>query len=233
MYASPPKMTNNHPLNTMRMFSDRTPVSQQMTGVANASQYNPTEGTARGREPRAGLPSVERGRGVGARFMILKGNKMSTNLDALAASIAEVGATVAVAESLTGGLLASALAAAPGASEWFKGGVVAYAPDVKFDLLGVSEGPVISETCAREMAAGVHRLLRAHVGVAVTGVGGPGFEEGHPSGTVFAAVHTTKRVVVREWRFDGDPEQVLDQTIRATLELLALEVTALDARVRG
>jgi len=154
---------------------------------------------------------------------------MKITLQALAASVAEAQVTIAVAESLTGGQLCSALAAAPDAGVWFRGGVVAYAPDVKFDVLGVRPGPVVAESCAREMASGVCRLLKSSVGVGITGVGGPGSDEGHPAGTVFAAVHTTQHVVVREWRFEGNPEEVLEQTLRATLGLLSVEVSALGA----
>jgi nicotinamide-nucleotide amidase len=138
----------------------------------------------------------------------------------LAKSISEANLHIAVAESLTGGQLSSALAAAPDASEWFRGGVVAYAPEVKFDVLDVLPGPVVSERCAREMALGVCTLLRAEVGVAVTGVGGPGPEEGVPAGTVFAAVHTENRVVTREWHFEGSPDDVVNATIESTLELV-------------
>jgi len=81
------------------------------------------------------------------------------------------GLTVAVAESLTSGRLASALGEAPDASEWFRGAVVAYASAVKFDVLGVTPGPVVTASCAREMATGARNLLAADVSVAGTGVG--------------------------------------------------------------
>jgi nicotinamide-nucleotide amidase len=152
---------------------------------------------------------------------------MKKTAQALSASVADAGVTLAVAESLTGGQLSSAIAAAENASEWFRGGVVAYASEVKFTVLGVTPGPVVTEQCAREMASGVCRLMDSDVGVGITGVGGPGSEEGHPEGTVFAAVHTSARVVAREWRFDGDPEEVLEQAVRATLGLVSVEVSSL------
>lgn len=152
---------------------------------------------------------------------------MKITLQALAASVADAGVSLAVAESLTGGQLSSTIASADDASEWFRGGVVAYASEVKFTVLGVTPGPVVTEQCAREMASGVCRLLDADVGIGITGVGGPDPAEGHPAGTVFAAVHTTARVVAREWHFDGDPEEVLEQAIRATLGLVSVEVSAL------
>jgi len=152
---------------------------------------------------------------------------MKKTAQALSASVAEAGVTLAVAESLTGGQLSSTLAAAENASDWFRGAVVAYASEVKFAVLGVTPGPVVTEQCAREMASGVCRLLGADVGVGITGVGGPGSTEGHPPGTVFAAVHTSARVVAREWHFDGEPEEVLEQAIRGTLGLVSVEVSAL------
>jgi nicotinamide-nucleotide amidase len=95
------------------------------------------------------------------------------------------GQTLAVAESLTGGMVASRLVAVPGASEWFRGGVVSYASEVKHEVLGVPEGPVVSEAAAIAMADGVRRLLGADVGLATTGVAGPTEMEGQPPGTVW------------------------------------------------
>ena len=80
--------------------------------------------------------------------------------EAIARLLRENKQTVAVAESLTSGKLASRLGAAPEASNWFAGGVVAYAAHVKFEVLGVEPGPVVSEQCARQMARGVVRLMR-------------------------------------------------------------------------
>ncbi|HEX6420309.1 MAG TPA: competence/damage-inducible protein A [Acidimicrobiales bacterium] len=103
---------------------------------------------------------------------------------AVAARLVARGLTLAVAESLTGGLVASRLVEAPGASDWFRGGVVSYAPEVKFSVLGVPEGPVVSGQAAAAMATGVRDLLGADVGLGVTGVAGPTSLEGHPPGTV-------------------------------------------------
>ena len=76
----------------------------------------------------------------------------------------------------------------PGSSDWFKGGVVAYDSQVKFDLLDVPEGPVVSEDAAKAMADGVRRVLHADVGIATTGVAGPAEQEGQPPGTVWLGV---------------------------------------------
>jgi nicotinamide-nucleotide amidase len=98
------------------------------------------------------------------------------------------GLTLGVAESLTGGLVGSRLSAVPGASEWFRGSIVAYASDVKRKLLGVGDGPVVSATAAGEMAAGAVAALGADVGLALTGVAGPTEQEGQPVGTVWVGL---------------------------------------------
>lgn len=140
--------------------------------------------------------------------------------EAIARLLRENKQTVAVAESLTSGKLASRLGAAPEASNWFAGGVVAYAAHVKFEVLGVEPGPVVSEQCARQMARGVVRLMRSDYGLAVTGVGGPDPDEGMPAGTVFIAVAGADGEDVAEYHFDGDPASVLEQSAAAALSML-------------
>lgn len=128
--------------------------------------------------------------------------------------------TVGAAESLTSGAIAVALGKAPEASEWFAGSVVAYDASVKFDVLGVDPGPVITARAAEQMAQGARRVLGADLAVAVTGAGGPGPEEGRPSGTVFIAVATDDAVESREHHFDGDPAEVVQATVREALSAL-------------
>ncbi|MGO9659593.1 MAG: CinA family nicotinamide mononucleotide deamidase-related protein [Acidimicrobiales bacterium] len=99
--------------------------------------------------------------------------------------LVRAGLRLAVAESLTGGMVGARLTSVPGASQWFAGGVVAYASDVKRSLLGVGPGPVVSEEAAKEMALGVARLLGADVGLSLTGVAGPDPQDDQPPGTVF------------------------------------------------
>lgn len=106
----------------------------------------------------------------------------------IARQLTAAGLTLAVAESLTGGLVASRLVSVPGASNWFRGGVVSYASQVKFDVLGVPEGPVVSAAAAIAMAEGVRDRLRADVGLGVTGVAGPDEQEGQPVGAVFVGI---------------------------------------------
>jgi len=96
--------------------------------------------------------------------------------------------TLGVAESVTGGLVAGRLTNVPGASQVFRGGVVSYASDVKFDVLGVERGPVVSERAALEMANGARRVLGCDVALALTGVAGPDEQDGQPVGTLCVAV---------------------------------------------
>jgi nicotinamide-nucleotide amidase len=142
----------------------------------------------------------------------------------IASGLRHLGQSLAVAESLTCGALASALGKGAEASAWFAGGVVAYFSDVKFRLLGVDEGPVITASCARQMALGVRRLLHSDVALAITGVGGPDPEEGKPPGTVFVATHVNDRVRVHEHAFAGDTDDILSQTIAAALNQAGREI---------
>lgn len=97
--------------------------------------------------------------------------------------------TLGVAESLTGGLVGSRLTAVPGASDWFRGSVVAYSTEAKRKLLGVGDSPAVSEETALEMAAGAAAALGADVGLSLTGVAGPAEQDGQPVGTVWIGMH--------------------------------------------
>lgn len=149
-------------------------------------------------------------------------------------SLARAGATVATAESLTGGLVAAALTAIPGASVVVRGGVVAYASDLKQELAGVPadilrrDGPVAAST-AGAMAAGVRRRCGATYGVATTGVAGPDPQDGHPPGTLHVAVagpEGTRIKSVTELR--GDRSAIRAAAVQHALDLLAAAVA--DAR---
>ncbi|MBL3688288.1 CinA family protein [Leucobacter zeae] len=138
--------------------------------------------------------------------------------------------SVAVAESLTGGQLATALSSGDGSGEWFRGGIVAYHPEVKYDLLRAPHGPVVTPETATAMAHACRRLLGADCAVALTGVGGPGPEEGRPAGTVFlASAGTDGDGSVAGFRFDGDPIAVIEQSIIAALTALVAELEQPDA----
>jgi len=128
--------------------------------------------------------------------------------------------TLSVAESMTGGLVASRIVGTPGASTWFTGGVVSYATDVKRRLLGVGEGPVVSEASAVQMAEGVRHLLGTDVGLSVTGVAGPDGQEGQPVGTAWLGMALptgTEAVMVR---MPGDRARIRQLTAISLLDLL-------------
>jgi nicotinamide-nucleotide amidase len=128
--------------------------------------------------------------------------------------------TLGVAESLTGGLIASRLVNVPGASTWFKGGVVAYHEQVKFDVLGVPTGPVVTEAAAAAMAEGVRRVTRADIGLGITGVAGPDAQEGVAPGTIFVGLALPDRTETREIKVPGDRERVRQYGGISALDLL-------------
>jgi nicotinamide-nucleotide amidase len=143
-------------------------------------------------------------------------------LEEISRLASERGLYVVAAESLTSGQIAGALGAAPNASDWFAGGVVAYTPEVKQRVLGVRPGPVVTQECAEQMATGLLELSGADIAVSATGVGGPEPSEGEPPGTAYVTVATTQGPATTErLELDGDPEGVLRQTVDAVVELLA------------
>lgn len=135
------------------------------------------------------------------------------------------GDTLAAAESLTGGLVAAALTDVPGASDAFRGGVIAYATELKAQQLGVDvtmlkrHGPVYAPV-AVAMAEGVRRRLGATIGVSTTGVAGPGPQDGHPAGTVHIAVSLAGDTVVRTMALVGTRDEVRRLTVERVLGLL-------------
>jgi nicotinamide-nucleotide amidase len=137
------------------------------------------------------------------------------------------GLTFGVAESLTGGLIASRLVNVAGASAWFRGGVVAYDSQVKFDVLGVPAGPVVTETASAAMAEGARRVTGADVGLGITGVAGPDDQEGVAPGTIFVGLALPDRPTeTRQLRLPGDRERVRQYGAISALDLLR---RALDA----
>ena len=165
---------------------------------------------------------------------------MTTDIDSLALTVilAMQGRSVATAESVTGGQLGSTITAIPGASKIYRGGVIAYASDLKATLLGVSdtllsEGGAVQAQVALDMATGVAQRLDAEFGLAVTGVAGPDSQDGHLPGTVFVACiqrddqgSVIDSVVDQLHLFpeSTDPRlaraQIREETVAAALELL-------------
>ncbi len=144
----------------------------------------------------------------------------------LVAALRRRGETLATAESLTGGALASALVDVPGVSAVLRGGIVAYATELKHELLGVDAGLLAREGAvhpevAGQMANGVRARLDASWGLATTGVAGPDPQDGKPAGTVHIAVAGSGGVVVRSLHLPGDRPAVRAATTAAALQLLA------------
>ncbi|GAA4820737.1 nicotinamide-nucleotide amidohydrolase family protein [Streptomyces ziwulingensis] len=147
------------------------------------------------------------------------------------------GQTLAVAESLTGGLVAADLTSVPGASKVFRGSVTAYATALKHELLGVdaallaSRGAVDPQVAA-EMSAGVRGALGADWGIATTGVAGPEPQDGQPVGTVFVAVRGPSGTAtgsasggkVQALRLNGDRTEIRRESVRSVLALLLGEL---------
>ncbi|QBI53256.1 CinA family protein [Streptomonospora litoralis] len=146
------------------------------------------------------------------------------------------GATLATAESLTGGLIGAALTGVPGASAVYRGGVAVYATDLKARLLEVpydlleARGAVDPDV-ARAMAQGVRTALAADFGLAVTGVAGPDPQDGKPAGTVFAAVcGPGGGCRVSEFGLTGDRAHIRAATADQALRLLAAEVAVVTGK---
>lgn len=132
----------------------------------------------------------------------------------------ERGLTLATAESVTGGLVGARLTGVAGASDVFQGTVVTYATDVKQQLLAVPEGPVVSESAARQMAHGVRDLLGADVAVSLTGVAGPSEQDGQPAGTLFVGLVGPGFDEVRQARLPGHREQMRQFSVITALGFL-------------
>lgn len=133
--------------------------------------------------------------------------------------------TIAVAESLTGGLVAAALTSVPGSSTVFRGGIVAYATELKASLLDVPSGLLdahgaVHPDVAAAMARGVRTRLGSSVGLATTGVAGPGPAEGKPAGTVFVAVDGPFGAAGAGLQLAGDRAEVRDSSVREVLSML-------------
>jgi nicotinamide-nucleotide amidase len=185
-----------------------------------------SEGTARlDREEKAVRAAIE-----GQLGDIVFGVDDESMEVAVAAQLIARGVTLGVAESLTGGLIASRLVNVPGASAWFRGGVVAYHEQVKFDVLGVPVGPVVSAAAAAAMARGVCRVTGSDVGLGITGVAGPDDQEGVDPGTIFVGLRLPDDTIsTRELHLPGDRERVRQYGAISALDLLRRALIELGA----
>lgn len=152
-----------------------------------------------------------------------------TEYDAVVVTCLQVlerrGETLGTAESLTAGLVAATLATVPGASTVLRGGVAAYATDVKIEVLGVdahiiADHGVYSAACAEQMALCVRDLLTCDWGIATTGVAGPEAQDGHPVGEVHVAVAGPSGVTARSLELPGERQEIRAASVAAVLGLL-------------
>jgi len=139
--------------------------------------------------------------------------------------------TLSTAESCTGGKMAEMIASVPGASNYFKGSVVAYATEVKINVLGVSEDliqehSVVSAEVAKAMALNVKKLLKTDYAIATTGNAGPSKGEADAGvGTVYVALATPNEVLVEGFDFGQPREKVIDRASVKGLEILLKEIS--------
>lgn len=154
-------------------------------------------------------------------------------LSNLIEDFAERNLTIAVAESLTGGLVTALLTSVPGSSAVVRGGVVAYSTDIKHELLGVvstllDERGAVDPDVAIAMAEGVRLRLEADIGVATTGVAGPDQQDGKAVGTVYVAVSTADQAFVRELSLEGDREHIRASAVQWALLMLTQVISNSD-----
>jgi nicotinamide-nucleotide amidase len=133
---------------------------------------------------------------------------------------------IAVMESTAGGLISAALLTVPGSSRYYERGVIAYSRAAKLETLGLppelyTERGSTHQAAVRAMAEGVRRLSGTQVGVAESGVAGPGVgRSGLPIGTVWAAVVTPERGIERELHLPGDRAQIMSGIVEAVLSMV-------------
>lgn len=152
-----------------------------------------------------------------------------TEAVALVTALRDSGTTVATAESLTAGLLSATIAGVSGASAVLRGGLVVYATELKHELAAVpatvlaSHGPVSAETAAA-LARGARVRCGADWGVGLTGVAGPGSQDGRPPGLVFCGVAHDERVHIERWQLKGDRWGIRSGAVRAAISALLAQL---------
>jgi PncC family amidohydrolase len=151
---------------------------------------------------------------------------MEPQLERLSELLINQHLTLAVAESCTGGLLGGAVTAAPGSSQYFRGGVIAYHNGVKRDILGVPQEMLerlgaVSAPVAEAMAAGAAKLFGCDCAMSITGIAGPGGGTAEkPVGLVFVGALYNREALIRRFVFAGDREAVRGQSVVAAVGLL-------------
>ena len=155
---------------------------------------------------------------------ILGDQVFGTDTDTMESVVLEMMRTknlsLGLAESVTGGLVAARVTAIPGSSDVVRGSIVSYASEVKFDLLGVEPGPVVSEQAALQMAHGARVRLGADIGLALTGVAGPSEQDSMPVGTLCVAISGPYGDLTRTLRLPGQREQMRQFSVISSLDML-------------
>lgn len=144
--------------------------------------------------------------------------------EAVLSALARRGWSVGTAESLTAGLVVATLVDVPGASASVRGGIAAYATDVKSSVLGVDPDLLarvgaVDEEVARQMARGARHTLEVDVAIATTGVAGPDPQDGRPVGTVYIAIATPEHEIVERLALEGSRRDIRAATVSAALRL--------------
>lgn len=140
--------------------------------------------------------------------------------------LSELGLTLSVAESFTGGMIAHVITNAPGSSRYFQGGVIAYANEVKMDILGVAEQTLIdhgavSRETVLEMARGVRRALHTNIGISSSGIAGPdGGSPEKPVGLAWIGLSSGEAEFAEQFLFPGDRWQIKEQAVQTAIERL-------------
>ena len=162
---------------------------------------------------------------------IIVGEEGSESLETVIGhKLSEIGATIAVAESCTGGQISKQITAVPGASAYFRGSVVAYSKDIKVDQLGVSEAlissfSVVSKEVAEDMAVKIRLKFGSDYGIASTGNAGPTKDDtGEPVGTVYLAIATPDTVYSEKFFFGKPRQKVIERASNKALEMLQKEI---------
>lgn len=150
---------------------------------------------------------------------------MNDRVTAIVHALAERGETVAAAESLTAGLVLATLTEVPGSSAVVRGGFVVYGTDLKTSLAGVpadllAERGAVDPDVATALAAGARQRCGASIGIGLTGVAGPGPQDGVPAGTVYVAIASPRGERVSLLRATGDRARVRTAAVEAALELI-------------
>jgi nicotinamide-nucleotide amidase len=152
-----------------------------------------------------------------------------TNMEAAVLELLRArGSSLAAVETVTGGLLAARLTEVPGAGDVFRGAITVCADELLSGELGIPAGPVVTAECAKAMAVAARDKLGADVGVAVTGVAGPGELEGHPPGLVFLAVAFDGHLEAQQVRLPGDRRRIRQFGVISVLNLLRLRLIGSD-----